>query len=497
MNTTSHRANAWVLQLAAAGLAVLMLGRMSVSIGRESRLRHESGVWTALAMDASHGVVYRPLIGPLGYGGTRYFPVHVLIHAAVIGAGVDPIHAGFGIVVAAAALLMISMFRLMRMLGVGPAIAAAACIVVTGTAAAEQALTTIRGDLLPAALNITALAVCVPLLHRDEKRSAGRAIVAGALFGLTILTKFTTVFGLIAAIIALWLHTDRRHRRTAVVICLTTALVTGVGLLAVQLASHGTFLQTIRASAAGGNLLGYAREYPVKIAEWFIGHDPLGFVLFAFAAAVFLGDARQWRQLPEMLFATTTLATLAMFLSPGVDFNHLIDLQIASVILLAVAIARDAGSQSARYLIGGMTVFAAVAIVSSWCGLLGDLPHRARDYRQLAHDIAPPGTSGPMLTDFALLPVLSGQSPYLLDDFLFPVVAQKYPELQRDLYDKIDRGFFCAVVFKSDPTAPHHLLRWSDGLLPHLNARYVRVDDRQGFQIYRRRIDAALQSQAN
>jgi hypothetical protein len=68
-----------------------------------------SGIWTALAWDLAHGDFYRPLLGPHGYGGTRYMPLLFVAQAMLMHVGVDPIHSGVvlmqGSVIAAAVAL--------------------------------------------------------------------------------------------------------------------------------------------------------------------------------------------------------------------------------------------------------------------------------------------------------------------------------------------------------------------------------------------------------
>ena len=55
-----------------------------------------------MAVDLVHGVFYRPILDPaLGYGGTRQFPLHFVIHAGLIKLGLGPVAAGHTIGIAA------------------------------------------------------------------------------------------------------------------------------------------------------------------------------------------------------------------------------------------------------------------------------------------------------------------------------------------------------------------------------------------------------------
>ena len=72
-----------------------------------------TGVWLALADDFSRGVFYRDLIGPDGYGGTRYFPLFFVSIGALMRLGASPLAAGFAVSLASGALLVLGVRRLL------------------------------------------------------------------------------------------------------------------------------------------------------------------------------------------------------------------------------------------------------------------------------------------------------------------------------------------------------------------------------------------------
>src|ERR1041385_5313521 len=76
---------------AAAALALVVVIPQRILQG--GYLTHVSGAWAALADDVAHGVLYRPLLSSLGYGGTRYFPLYFLLHGLLARAGL-PLLAG-------------------------------------------------------------------------------------------------------------------------------------------------------------------------------------------------------------------------------------------------------------------------------------------------------------------------------------------------------------------------------------------------------------------
>ena len=75
-------------------LAAVTVFRVTRAWPREAHLNYVEGIWIGLAIDTNQGTLYRPLDGPLGYGGTRYFPFFFTFHAALIRAGINPIVAG-------------------------------------------------------------------------------------------------------------------------------------------------------------------------------------------------------------------------------------------------------------------------------------------------------------------------------------------------------------------------------------------------------------------
>src|SRR5262245_6661216 len=87
------------LQTAVLALCCLLVGltvcRMTRSWPNEAHLSYAEGVWIGLALDTAHGTFYRPLDGPEGYGGTRYFPLFFSLHAGLIRAGFNAIWSGY------------------------------------------------------------------------------------------------------------------------------------------------------------------------------------------------------------------------------------------------------------------------------------------------------------------------------------------------------------------------------------------------------------------
>src|SRR5258708_2023597 len=87
-------------------------------------LRSKSDIWTALAWNAAHGEFYRPLLGPHGYGGTRYMPLLFLMHGGLIRLGFDPIRSGMVLMQLSVAAAAGVLFAALRRAGARTALAA-------------------------------------------------------------------------------------------------------------------------------------------------------------------------------------------------------------------------------------------------------------------------------------------------------------------------------------------------------------------------------------
>ncbi len=125
---------------------------MATTLPHHGGLGHVAGAWTGLAMDVADGIVYRPLWGEAGYGGTRFFPLHFVLHGLLIRGGVSVFTAGYLIGLGAMTALIAGAYRLMRTLGVPAMLAVPFALLVLSPQSSQHALTAIRGDGLAAAI---------------------------------------------------------------------------------------------------------------------------------------------------------------------------------------------------------------------------------------------------------------------------------------------------------------------------------------------------------
>lgn len=245
-----------------------------------------SHIWTALAWDFAHGHFYRPLLGPDGYGGTRYMPLLFGIQALLMRFGLDPIHAGMLLMQSSVLAAAAALYAALRAYHVPRPLAAPLALTAFGTVIYQQYCTDLDPDYLAFALAMTS----VPLTVRSVRHNQPLCLFAAGLsVVLAALTKVTALAYL--APLAWWLVASGRARAAVWFAFGTIALFTAATGF-VEVASHGVFLENFRATISGG--MGPAdlwRAVPKFFRE--IAIDP--FVAVPFIVACWCGFVRPGR----------------------------------------------------------------------------------------------------------------------------------------------------------------------------------------------------------
>src|SRR5271165_6191537 len=285
-----------LLYVAAGLLLLLTLARVYTGWRAGVAMTATSGIWTALAVDLKNGVFYRPLYGDLGYGGTRYFPLHFILHAALMKIELGPEAAGHALQAVACLALLFGVYRILRRLGADRPMAACVSLLVLAPKSTQIAYLSIRGDLLPAALNVLGLAIC--MAPRVERR---HLLGASFFFTLAFSAKPTSLFG-IAAVLLSFLLSGRV--RKAMGLLLATGLGC-VGVLGVMLVATGGRVFTIMrtcATAAGFSLFTGVKH----LVTWPAQGLPIefAFVILGLAGLFALPRSKIF-SIPALFFVTT------------------------------------------------------------------------------------------------------------------------------------------------------------------------------------------------
>jgi len=473
------------LYLAVGLVVATTILRAAVCWRNDAWVEHPSGVIIAMAADLKGGVFYRPLYGPDGYGGTRYFPLYFVLHATLLKLGLPVLASAYALSGAAVALLLVGAFYLLRRLGAEPWLAACASGTLMAAASAQMAVTNPHGDGLASALNVCGLAVIA-----RPKLDQRHVLFASILFTLAWSAKLNMVFGVAAAVIWLLAKGERR-------IALDLALKTALGCLLVAavmlVASHAHVWEVFRACASGGTSLRLMRRAAKHV--WAIANRAdRGLILFFFLAvfglvAEVFSRRKLLQNLPVVLFLTTMAVIVPIFGSPGVVANHLIDVQIASVVLFTAWLANDATRHLKPLGVCALALATLVAAVP----LLHKLmtwdrrfePHRFEQVVAAIKD-----TNKPILAENPIIPVLAGQRTYVLDAWMLRMLRDRIPNFGDPLLAKLRNRDFGAVVLSFANPRTDRARMWytySDfgpGFLEALTENYRLVGEVEDQMIY-------------
>jgi len=437
--------HAWLfLWTAALLLLTVMVACTAVMVPLNGMLNHVSGVWIALAMDLSDGVFYRPILGEQGYGGVRYMPLHFVLHGGLIALGMSPVHSGYLMTFVCAAGLFGGLYVLMWRLDVGWKLRIPCTLMVVGALAVQLAVMGIRGDLLPAVLNIWGLAFCVA----PERKERGPNIpVASLFFALAFLSKVTTVFGFLAACAALFLA-GKRKTVWRLVAWTCGAVLFGFGI--VYAASGGRVVTTMLVWTSGGTTVLELLTAPLKALANVRDRPTLVLIVFTLAGLLSMGRGA-WKELPTIALVATAVVTIAIFGPPGTEYNHFLDLCLIAVVFLAVQVARGRIDTTL-----GTCLLALIALLGCEMPLVlcsrDVLMQKQHVRRELATVISE--SREPVLSEDPLLPVLAGRRSYVLDALTLRVICRRRPEVAEDLQGRLHGRHFGAVILMEDPTMP-------------------------------------------
>jgi len=443
-----HRWSFWLAAVVASAVVVITALHVVRALPNYTGLvtSDPSGTWTGLAVDLANGEFYRPLVSDDGFGGTRYFPLHVVLHASAIKLGLGPVVAGHVISLGSLIAILVAAYLLLRRTGVPRSLAVCACALTLGLYSQQLALIEVRGDLLPAALNLWGLVVFAS--NRVSNRP--RLGLTAALFTLAFLAKMTTVFGAVAVALSLLFA---GQRKAALRFAGWLALGCTAGLLVVHVASGGRALQAFTAVASGGaswvQILWRAPLLMLKIVL------PSDLILAVLALGTAAGLSRpERRDVLPLAVLTTGVITLAMYGSPGVDRNHLVDFDFIAMVFVVAS-----GARGRIPLAQAMTGLALAVLIMVPTILRQPPPQRATIEKVIAETRS--GT-GPLLVENPWWAILAGERPFVLDAFNLRIMANRDPEVARALYSRLDTRSFRAVILEMPLDQPEFIWgeRW-------------------------------------
>ncbi len=464
----------WVPALVASAAALVALAALAAHAWQSfsgGYLSYVSGIWLALGRDLAGGVFFRDLIGPLGYGGTRYFPLFFILIGSFLALGIPPLAAGWLASGVAGAVLATGLARVARALGAPRHVIWLAAAAAIAPYFVQQTLFEVRADVLAAGLNLWGLSAVVPLF-RAQPSEKTRVWPAVVWFTLGLAAKITslTMPGCVAIALVLSGRVRSGFRFGA-----GMAAGSALFLAVVQAASGGRALAAWRACMFAGT--GEGQTLQSLLAGEFIALARyshlltvlLGLTCLALTAGLFLAWRERRRStdgglsesggrtlwLPVVLFAGVSASTALTLSSPGtVPSNQMVEwLGVAVVVMLWTAAARRELTLVVSTVLALVVVWMSAQDFIRASQLWQARANRttAATRRQIVALVA--SAPAPVLSESALWPVLAGHRPFLLDPFALRVVMKSRPDIARDLEARIDARAFPIVIFQVDPTS--------------------------------------------
>ena len=442
----------WLLSITAGLSLINLLGLWfwyypgSVPIGATG------GVWTALAYDFSKGIFYRPVFDDFGYGGTRYLFLFFILHGTLMRILHDPVIAGNVLVLGSAVLLSAGIYALLRRLGLR-LLHAAACSALTTISISYQLVTLeIMGEFLACALNIWGVVFAV---HYWQKKTNSFLIFSALCFAGSFLTKFSSLTGLTA--VCLYFLLQKQYRPIFKLLAWTGSVVL-FSLLVAYRASEGRMVDAFLAFGEGPPDWNYA----FKFSLWFfmlLLRDPFLFLMFGFALFfIFKNKNPAWASFQKIYFFVTLAFTLIILTSRGTDYNHLLDLIVASVLILGGQMHKAVNSEKTVSVLFGVLI---AGLIFTWLpGTIsikqfmqshGGKPSREK-MEQVIEKLGPQEIN--ILSENPLIPILMGRRPEMLDAFALRRLSLAHPEIQKDFAGKLENQYFGAVILLDFSGAP-------------------------------------------
>jgi hypothetical protein len=426
-------------------------------------LNHVSSTWMAQAQALDYGLLYPELFDGTHYGGTRFMPVPIILNWLGSKLTGEYLISGKAVSLFTWAAMLLVVFATLRRVGVPRALILGLFGVIVTTRPIHLAATTVRADLLPIVLSVSAMWLIV----RFETVTRRTTVLAATLCAAAVLSKIGSLWA--GAAIGVWLLIYQRHNFRWFAIGWAGTLCAGLVLFAAI--SQGRIFENpfgLSHVSHGGIASIFAAPFRLMdlcntnaVAAWFLIHialvvplirrpTPSG-VLFPLALFMALGNLT-W-----------------MLADAGVHYNHLASPVVLAAMGVAVLIrdpacaahgtVSDADPQPPAQAWQTRTVLAVAlwAMTLSQYSLYLQAPAE-QTIRRLVDGKKPlprydpsafvEALSGkqPILSDDPFVPISLGQRPVVLDAWMLNLIEQHRPGWTQGLVARIERREFEAVV---------------------------------------------------
>jgi hypothetical protein len=416
---------------------------------------HVTGSWFALARYVNEGTLYPPLFTGRAFGGTRDMPLQFVAHAGLARITGEYLVSGKLLAYSSAAACFVLLFFICRAISGSSVLSAGLVAAVLSTGPGLLDSTTVRGDMLPVALQLGALHA---VTRRSPTVSSRSTVFAGVLCALAFFSKLTAIWGAIA--LALWLAARDRRRLGVFVVSLAGG--TAVLYAVFEYASDGRMSQNVIGLAVAGARMS-ATDTLTKFVQLGQGSAGAAWILAPLAiAAVAAGIVRRRMTVYQISLVLAVVILLPVLADVGTDLNQLIDVEV----LIAVAVAETVRSAGAR----GTPLVWPLALAAILWGTLNSYQVNLRPDTAIAvHSLlgqAPEYEAGPplkrsvttgdrILSEDPYVAVSHDEDPVVLDAFMLVKIAREHPGWQAAFIRQIRAHRFTKVVLgeRLDPSS--------------------------------------------
>jgi hypothetical protein len=478
--------------LIVAGAAVLAAWLLlaAVHVDDRYRLDHVAGARIALAQYLNDGILYPSLYDGATYGGTRFMPLPIVLHAVLARITGEYLVSGKLVAYATMLALLGVTFVLLRRLRCPFPIAVGLLAAAMVTWTMLEAGMGLRADSLPLLLQLLAVAA-VARSHKPAATMAGAVLAA-----LAFAAKLSAVWAPLA--ICVWLAaTDRR--RLVWFLSAYAVLVGGLLALLAAVSDGRVFDNVFGLATAGLGGAGSLLRGPSALIRLLVEQATSAWVLFpAAAVAAWLAARRRQVSIYVVSLACCLLVTVVVMADVGTGRNQLIDL-----VVLTVLVVGELAGRSRSHALAAVAVPATLAVVLLWATVTGLVVTVGPDVREAVGMIrggplysrqplsgrATPSTR--LLSEDPYVPVSLGQRPVVLDPFMLRRLQDRDPAAVQRLVERIRAREFELVVLV-EPLQPANREWWRDmhfgsPVTQALADAYTDSGRAQGYYLYRPR----------
>jgi hypothetical protein len=432
----------------AAGISLLSVVLLAIAhLSDRYNVNHVSGSWMALAQAARSGTLYPPLFEHGFYGGTRFMPLPILVHAGVASITGEYLVSGKISALLTAVPLFALTFIVLRRLGCSRLISLGLLGAVAVTPTSLLAITSIRGDTLSVIAQVAAIAIVAYSIPRRTAAAAAAVLCAVAIF-----SKLSGVWALAAILIWFLLHERSRLPLFAGVFLSSVAALFAM----FEALSGGRMAKNVQAFAFAGTPGDSPLSGVGRLLDLLVSRAGAVWLIFPLAVlAVLKSFGRREPTIFQLAFVAEVVILAVVFRDRGTDFNHLIDLTILTALVVGEFVVSTA---SPGRELSALSALVAIAVVLGTAQSYRESvkPGIGQAVRELFGGRAGAFSTQPLsgyvrrrdsiLSEDPTIPVLLGRPPVVLDAFMLLRMQSSHPPWVGHLRDRIDARRFRRVV---------------------------------------------------